>query len=413
MTTQLPSNKQIKPAIELMKAFVAEDQSSYGIAAQVLIDAVLAAYEQEPYGYVHQAIYESTGSCALTNDHEAYRGTNGSHIPLYTHPAPSVLKLPPKLENNREEANELNAGVDVWNKCIDTVIELNDRHDIKFSVPSPTTGLHPDTQKLVADFSAVLAEKLYKAQLKYGYSDGWKSDGWADDCLKHFQQHVDKGDPRDVAAYCAFMWFHGWSTALPAPSIPVPPVAQPVMFIDGDISSEDAEKLAKVIREFNEEDERPLAKMARIIRENPHPTNECDMLKNKPAPSIPAVPDEISTTDAIRIMNGRVITMSVHTAYKNGWNACRDAMLQGAEPDFREISNSSTNNCRENAEMSTKCWCLTCRPVTISDMRFVVCPECGNKRCPHANDHRNACTGSNEPGQEGSAYPAAPQQEVK
>lgn len=95
------------------------------------------------------------------------------------------------------------------------------------------------------------------------------------------------------------------------------------------------------------------------------------------------------------------------------WNACRAAMLQGAEPDFREISNSSTNNCRENAEMSTKCWCLTCRPVTISDMRFVVCPECGNKRCPHANDHRNACTGSNEPGQEGSAYPAAPQQEVK
>nr|WP_226938078.1 hypothetical protein [Klebsiella aerogenes]DAT30157.1 MAG TPA: hypothetical protein [Caudoviricetes sp.] len=62
------------------------------------------------------------------------------------------------------------------------------------------------------------------------------------------------------------------------------PVTQPVMFIDGDISSEDADKLAKVIREFNEEDERPLAKMARIIRENPHPTNECDMPKSQPAP---------------------------------------------------------------------------------------------------------------------------------
>lgn len=59
---------------------------------------------------------------------------------------------------------------------------------------------------------------------------------------------------------------------------------QPVMFIDGDISTEDADKLAKVIREFNEEDERPLAKMARIIRENPHPTNECDMPKVQPAP---------------------------------------------------------------------------------------------------------------------------------
>ncbi|MEA9440033.1 hypothetical protein VCX45_04850 [Aeromonas caviae] len=55
-----------------------------------------------------------------------------------------------------------------------------------------------------------------------------------------------------------------------------------------------------------------------------------------------------------------------------------------------------------------ECWCHTCRPVTSDDMRMVLCPECGNKRCPRANDHRNACTGSNEPGQEGSAYPAAP-----
>lgn len=59
------------------------------------------------------------------------------------------------------------------------------------------------------------------------------------------------------------------------------------------------------------------------------------------------------------------------------------------------------------------CWCRTCRPVKLNDMRFVVCPDCGNKRCPKANNHRNACTGSNEPGQEGSAYPAAPKQEAK
>lgn len=64
------------------------------------------------------------------------------------------------------------------------------------------------------------------------------------------------------------------------------------------------------------------------------------------------------------------------------------------------------------SEQKPDCWCRTCRPVFLNDMRFVVCPDCGNKRCPRANDHRNACTGSNEPGQEGSAYPAAPQ-EVK
>ncbi|WP_420371157.1 hypothetical protein [Klebsiella pneumoniae] len=64
------------------------------------------------------------------------------------------------------------------------------------------------------------------------------------------------------------------------------------------------------------------------------------------------------------------------------------------------------------SEQKPDCWCLTCRPVTLNDMRFVVCPDCGNKRCPRANDHRNACTGSNEPGQEGSAYPAAPQEAI-
>lgn len=53
-----------------------------------------------------------------------------------------------------------------------------------------------------------------------------------------------------------------------------------------------------------------------------------------------------------------------------------------------------------------KCWCRACRPITFDDMRFVVCPTCGNKRCPKANDHRNTCTDSNEPGQDGSAYPA-------
>ncbi|WP_213705803.1 hypothetical protein [Enterobacter asburiae] len=82
----------------------------------------------------------------------------------------------------------------------------------------------------------------------------------------------------------------------------------------------------------------------------------------------------------------------------------RAAMLQGAKNVKSRCS---------NPHVIPDCSCRTCRPVTISDMRFVVCPDCGNKRFPHANDHRNACTGSNEPGQEGSTYPSAPKQEVK
>lgn len=201
-------------------------------------------------------------------------------------------------------------------------------------------------------------------------------------------------------------------------------------------------------------------------------TNLEDALRDATAPPAPLIPDEKPMPEASKMY---AIDAVAAIAEVRGWNACRAAMLQAgnspatpdgwipvsermpegmqtvitsngfdigqgwwdgeawksfdchdvvpgkvthwmplpASPHFREIGNSSTNNFRENAETSTKCWCHTCRPVTMSDMRFVVFPDCGNKRCPRANDHRNACTGSNEPGQIGSAYQAAPQQEGK
>ncbi len=44
--------------------------------------------------------------------------------------------------------------------------------------------------------------------------------------------------------------------------------------------------------------------------------------------------------------------------------------------------------------------------------RMILCPECGNKRCPKATHHDLPCTNSNEPGQAGSIYttpqPAVP-----
>ncbi|MGV3930485.1 Lar family restriction alleviation protein [Citrobacter braakii] len=111
---------------------------------------------------------------------------------------------------------------------------------------------------------------------------------------------------------------------------------------------------------------------------------------------------------------------------KGKWNR-RAAMLQGVEPvsqpytlrdgiaAIRRLGGIDAGKIQAERDSLNEptCWCRTCRPVNMADMRFVVCPECGNKRCPHANDHRNGCTGSNEPGQEGSTYPAAPQQEVK
>lgn len=79
-------------------------------------------------------------------------------------------------------------------------------------------GLHPDTALLVAQFASALAAKLHKAERKYGYSDGWRRGDWRDELVAKLVEHVHKGDPRDVAAYCAFAWHHQWSVAPAAPT---------------------------------------------------------------------------------------------------------------------------------------------------------------------------------------------------
>lgn len=74
-------------------------------------------------------------------------------------------------------------------------------------------SLHPETASLVDRFAAALKEKLADAERKYGYTNGWASPDWMDECRAHLMQHIAKGDPRDVANYCMFLWRHGESTA--------------------------------------------------------------------------------------------------------------------------------------------------------------------------------------------------------
>ena len=58
-----------------------------------------------------------------------------------------------------------------------------------------------------------------------------------------------------------------------------------------------------------------------------------------------------------------------------------------------------------------RCWCDGCdgqRRIVLAAVgrtaalraRMIVCPDCGNKRCPRAACHALECTGSNEPGQD-------------
>lgn len=69
-------------------------------------------------------------------------------------------------------------------------------------------------------------------------------------------------------------------------------------------------------------------------------------------------------------------------------------VMTKADPRLIDLAKTQVINAR--------CWCKKCQPITIHDMRMVVCPVCGNKRCPKASDHELPCSNSNVPGQAGT-----------
>jgi hypothetical protein len=81
------------------------------------------------------------------------------------------------------------------------------------------------TDQLIDDFAFALKVKLHAAAMKYGYGESWRKPDWMDECREKLIEHIAKGDPRDVAAYCAFLWFHKESTSL-APAWPWVPITQ-------------------------------------------------------------------------------------------------------------------------------------------------------------------------------------------
>ena len=148
----------------------------------------------------------------------------------------------------------------------------------------------------------------------------------------------------------------------------------------------------------------------------------------------PAQPEQRATRTQIpdgvtRVRNaatGEVVWKQSAMPAANGWRveSFNDGRIRLHSADGRYVDLVRGVSCDECDPINTlydflveagltlpaapDCWCHACRPVTLDDMRMVLCPDCGNKRCQKANNHRNVCTGSNEPGQPGSAYTAAP-----
>lgn len=85
----------------------ARDEIPFGIGVDgdntiAAFKLALSSLETEPYGYVHQEVYEYVGSCGLSSDHEAYRESE-THIPLYrcsksSEVIPDILPCPVLLE---------------------------------------------------------------------------------------------------------------------------------------------------------------------------------------------------------------------------------------------------------------------------------------------------------------------------
>lgn len=70
------------------------------------------------------------------------------------------------------------------------------------------------TDELIDRFAAALKEKLNQAREKYGYqAEQWSYTKFIAGMRESLYEHLAKGDPRDVAAYAAFLWHHNESTA--------------------------------------------------------------------------------------------------------------------------------------------------------------------------------------------------------
>jgi hypothetical protein len=96
---------------------------------------------------------------------------------------------------------------------------------VRDAVPAPDPKAKATTpvDALVNSFSEALRAKLHAAEAKYQWGDGWLLTDWESDFQGQFSDHVAKGDPIDVAAYAAFAWYHGWSTAPATPQTNVLP----------------------------------------------------------------------------------------------------------------------------------------------------------------------------------------------
>lgn len=124
---------------------------------------------------------------------------------------------------------------------------------------------------------------------------------------------------------------------------------------------------------------------------------------------------------AARAIHAVVCETTFEECTAEWYGTCRNAAQRAAQvliPFGHRAGYLTGSKAAENAvskadETDDKaCGCYTCVDAALSLLPFpesicfpfIVCPSCGNKRCPKATHHDNGCTRSNEPGQARSRF---------
>jgi hypothetical protein len=115
--------------------------------------------------------------------------------------------------------------------------------------------------------------------------------------------------------------------------------------------------------------------------------------------------------DAIAALNAHQETLRVALAETHDHEACL-GLTCSCNNDLSFMDDVSIHDPQTPHSNSVACChkCAKGKPhpslpgLSLASSGYILCPQCGNKRCPKASDHDLACTGSNEPGQPGSVY---------
>ena len=134
-----------------------------------------------------------------------------------------------------------------------------------------------------------------------------------------------------------------------------------------------------------------------------HAAEALDVLRladtNAPANRVTDQPDAVHPL----MLDGVIHHSACAALHTPAFHVARRACTCGAAPPTDQMDCRNCHMCLRGVKVEF--WNGVSLPVAAT--RMIVCPDCGNKRCPKASAHRLACTGSNEPGQPGSIYTRA------